>query len=169
MERAIIEQIDGEMVVTDLWNKAMPFIRYRNGDSVEFFDHSCTCGRKLPLMKVRGRKNDIIITKKGIISPTFLMHHGIGLVGPDRIKERNFKSGIRAVQYIQKINSILVVNIVRNNWCSDREIDSFIKTLKKFMIGLELKINFVDDIQKTKKMKRSFIINEDKELLQKYI
>ena len=65
MERAIIENIDGEMVVTDLWNRAMPFIRYKNGDSVTFLDKKCSCGRELPLIKVKGRDNDIIITKKG--------------------------------------------------------------------------------------------------------
>ena len=64
MERAIIEEINGEMIVTDLWNMAMPFIRYRNGDSVKFLNKKCSCGRELPLIRVKGRTNDIIITNK---------------------------------------------------------------------------------------------------------
>lgn len=162
MERAIIEEIDREMIVTDLWNMAMPFIRYRNGDSVKFLNKKCSCGRELPLMKVKGRTNDIIITNKGVITPTFLMHEGIGY------DKENFKSGIRTVQYIQKPDDILEVNIIKNSWCTSDEIERFKKTLGKFTANLKIVINFVDDISKTKKMKRAFIINEDKELLKKY-
>jgi glycosyltransferase involved in cell wall biosynthesis/phenylacetate-coenzyme A ligase PaaK-like adenylate-forming protein/MoaA/NifB/PqqE/SkfB family radical SAM enzyme len=166
MERAIIEEVNGRMIVTDLWNLAMPFIRYENGDSVQFLDKKCSCGRQLPLIKVKGRTNDIIITPKGVITPTFLMHHGIGLVGVDKQKP-NFRSGFRAVQYIQKPGNILEVNIVNNSWCTSQDIDNFKKDLDEFMGGLRININFVNEIPKTKKGKTSFIINEDKDLLAK--
>lgn len=166
MERAIIEDIDGEMIVTDLWNKAMPFIRYKNGDFVKFINKKCSCGRELPLLSVKGRDNDFLITKRRIISPTFLMHHGMGLVGVDR-SSANFRSGIRAIQYVQKPGYILEINIVKNPWCTAKEIEYFRADLSEFTDDMELKINFVDDIPKTKKGKRSFIINEDKELLKK--
>lgn len=169
MERAIIEEINGEMIVTDLWNMAMPFIRYRNGDSVKFMNKKCSCGRELPLMRVKGRTNDIIITNNGVITPSFLIHHGIGLVGVDKKDKRDFKSGIRTVQYIQKPNGILEVNLVKNPWCTSGDIEDFKKTLSPFTDNLKVVINFVDDVSKTKKMKRAFIINEDKELLKKYM
>jgi len=162
MERAIIENINGEMIVTDLWNKAMPFIRYKNGDAITFLDKKCKCGRTLPLIKVRGRANDIIISKSGPISPTFLMFHGIGYAKTD------FRSGIRAVQYIQKSGYFLKINIVKNNWCTNETIQTFKKKLLEITHNMQLQINFVEDIPKTKKGKRSFIINEDKELLRKW-
>ncbi|MCK5723887.1 MAG: phenylacetate--CoA ligase family protein [Gammaproteobacteria bacterium] len=167
MERAIIEDIDGEMIVTDLWNKAMPFVRYRNGDSIRFLNKKCSCGRELPLIKVKGRTNDIIITRQGLLSPSFLIHHGIGLVGADK-KKTNFISGIRAVQYIQKPGYILEINIVRNPWCTAKSIADFENTLRGFIKDMEIKINFVEDIPSSKKGKRNFIINEDKELLKKW-
>ena len=167
MERAIIEEVQGKMIVTDLWNLAMPFIRYENGDSVQFLDEKCTCGRQLPLIKVKGRTNDIIITPKGVITPTFLMHHGIGLVGVDK-KNSNFRSGFRAVQYVQKSGNVLDVNIVKNGWCTNLDIENFKRDLNEFMGGLQVNINFVNEIPKTKKGKTSFIINEDKELLARF-
>ena len=163
MERAIIEEINGEMIITDLWNMAMPFIRYRNGDSVRFLDKKCSCGRELPLVRAKGRNNDIIITNKGVITPSFLMHEGIGY------DKEDFKSGIRTVQYIQKPNGVLEVNMVKNSWCTSNEIERFKEKLSPFTANLKIDINFVDDISKTKKMKRAFIINEDKELLKKYL
>jgi len=168
MERAIIEDVDGEMVVTDLWNRAMPFIRYKNGDSVKFLNKKCSCGRELPLISVKGRKNDFLITKEGIISPSFLIHHGIGLVGVDK-KKYKFKNGIRAVQYVQEPGFILEVNIVKNKWCKEEEIVGLKNILSEITYGMEIKINFVKDIPARKKGKRAFIINEDKELLRKTI
>lgn len=167
MERAVIQDIDGEMIVTDLWNKAMPFIRYKNGDTVKFIDKKCSCGRELPLITVKGRSNDFLITKKGIISPRVLTHHGIGLVGVDR-STSNFRSGIRAVQYVQKPGYILEINIVKNPWCTTEEIESFKTDLSQFTDDMKLKINFVEDIPTSKQGKRACIINEDEELLKKW-
>ncbi|MFA7682334.1 MAG: hypothetical protein WCX61_04880 [Candidatus Peribacteraceae bacterium] len=164
MERAIIEDVDGEMIVTDLWNTALPFIRYQNGDAVRFLTERCLCGRALPLIAVRGRANDFIITKTGVISPSFLLHHGIGLVGVDKNKN-DFKDGIRAVQYVQKPGYVLEVNVVKNSWCSSDEIERFKKGLAQIATGMEIRINFVQDIPATKAGKRSFIVNEDSVLL----
>lgn len=161
MERSIIEEIDGEMIVTDLWNKAMPFIRYRNGDSVTFLHKECSCGRKLPLIKVKGRTNDTIITPKGPVGATYLMMRAIRY-------DKQHRSGIRAVQYIQKPNYKLLVNIVKNEWCSDREMAEYQRDLRKLVPKMKIRFNFVDDIPTTKKGKRSFIINEDKLLLRKW-
>jgi len=167
MERAVIEEIDGEMIVTDLWNKAMPFIRYRNGDAVNFLTKSCSCGRELPLIEVKGRTNDILISPNGPISPSFLVHHGMGLITVDRNEDR-FRSGIRTVQYIQKPHYVLQINIVKNPWCTDFEIAQFEKDLKSFAPGMEIQMTFMDDIPATAKGKRSFIINEDKKLLEEW-
>lgn len=164
MERAIIEEFEGEMIVTDLWNLAMPFIRYRNGDSVQFLDKKCSCGRHLPLIKVKGRTNDIIITPENVVSPTFIMVHGIG--GYMESKQ-DFRPGIHAVQYVQKTNYRLEINIIRNPWCSETEIVNFKEKLARILTGMELKISFVEDLPKTAKGKRQFIVNEDKDLLRK--
>lgn len=168
MERAIIEDVKSRMIVTDLWNYAMPFIRYENGDTVRFLDKKCTCKRQLPLIKVKGRTNDILITPKGIITPSFLVHHGIGLVGADR-STPDFRSGIRAIQYVQKPGNILCVNIVKNSWCTNATIEKLKEDLDEFMTGLKIEINYMNDLPKTRRGKRSFIINEDKELLGRYL
>lgn len=167
MERAVIEDIDGEMVVTDLWNRAMPFIRYRNGDAVIFLNKECDCGRKLPLIKVKGRTNDVLITTAGLVSPTYIMHHGIGIMGIGGTRH-NFRSGIRTVQYVQRPHYVLDVNIVKNPWCTEDEIRSFRIKIDEIVRGMEVRLNFVDEIPGTAKGKRQFIINEDKELLKKY-
>jgi phenylacetate-CoA ligase len=60
----------GEVVVTNLWNKAMPFIRYKLGDIGVVSDEVCTCGRTLPLMDVvEGRLDDFIVLPSGRIIP----------------------------------------------------------------------------------------------------
>ena len=161
MERAIIEEIDGEMIVTGLWNTAMPFIRYRNGDAVTFLQKECSCGRKLTLIKVKGRKNDIIITPKGPVGATFFMMRAIRY-------DANFRSGIRMAQYIQKPHYKLTINIVKNTGCTNREVEEFKRDILKITPGMNITIKFVHDIPTSKKGKRSFIINEDKQLLRKW-
>jgi len=166
MERAIIEDVDGEMIVTDLWNKALPFIRYRNGDAVTFLDRKCSCGRQLPLITVKGRTNDILISKEGPISPTYVLHSWYD--GSQYDNTNDFRLGFRAIQYTQQKNYLLIVNVVKNPGCTAEMIDNFEKQLRKTFMSMTYQINFVNDIPTTSRGKRSFIINEDKELLKKW-
>lgn len=56
----------GNIVTTDLMNKAMPFIRYKVEDMGIPLDKNCPCGRGLPLMgKVTGRIADFLIKPDG--------------------------------------------------------------------------------------------------------
>lgn len=56
----------GLVVVTDLLNKAMPFIRYRLEDMAEVATRPCSCGRGLPtLRKVVGRTADFLKRRDG--------------------------------------------------------------------------------------------------------
>jgi phenylacetate-CoA ligase len=57
----------GEVVVTDLHNRAMPFIRYANGDVASFAaGGTCPCGRTLPrLAEVEGRVTETLTDAAG--------------------------------------------------------------------------------------------------------
>jgi phenylacetate-CoA ligase len=51
----------GRCVITNLWNRSMPFVRYDNGDLIALDDKSCPCGRVYPLIQsVDGRTGDIL-------------------------------------------------------------------------------------------------------------
>jgi len=56
----------GEIVLTELHSYAMPFIRYRLGDTVIPSDEKCTCGLASPLLAhIEGRLEDMIETPDG--------------------------------------------------------------------------------------------------------
>ena len=60
----------GRVVITDLHNYGMPFIRYLNGDIAELNNRKCSCGRGLQMMSsVNGRELDIIRTPDGRAVP----------------------------------------------------------------------------------------------------
>jgi phenylacetate-CoA ligase len=55
----------GEVVVTDLNNRAMPLVRYQLGDFASVGD-SCPCGRALPVLKaICGRAYDFVLAPDG--------------------------------------------------------------------------------------------------------
>ncbi len=60
--------VTGPLLVTDLCNRAMPLIRYRNGDHATLSDRACPCGRGLPLLeRVEGRDADYVVTPAGAL------------------------------------------------------------------------------------------------------
>lgn len=51
----------GPAVITNLWNRSMPFIRYENGDQIALAKEPCACGRVYPVISsVYGRTGDIL-------------------------------------------------------------------------------------------------------------
>lgn len=58
--------VEGEVVVTDLWNTVFPLLRYRMGDRSAIREDRCACGISLPLMDaVQGRLVDVLRSPGG--------------------------------------------------------------------------------------------------------
>jgi phenylacetate-CoA ligase len=57
---------EGELVVTSLYMKTMPLIRYRPGDRVVLDPEPCACGCGFPRLKsIQGRLDDFLILPNG--------------------------------------------------------------------------------------------------------
>lgn len=95
-ESVILEVIDedgsptepgkiGRVVVTDLHNFIMPFIRYETGDMAEL-GHSCPCGRGLPVLnRIYGRTRNFIRLESGArLFPYMLGQHDLSKMAPVR-------------------------------------------------------------------------------------
>ncbi|MEG3658750.1 phenylacetate--CoA ligase family protein [Arenibacter palladensis] len=66
MENVIIEEEDGEILVTNLLSRSFPIIRYKLGDSIKLADSEfkCTCGRShAVILDIQGRLGEKIIGK----------------------------------------------------------------------------------------------------------
>ena len=66
-ERVIIETNNNdELIITDLDNYSMPFIRFWNADQAEFGDNRCSCGRQSKIIKkIIGRTSDHVVGTGG--------------------------------------------------------------------------------------------------------
>lgn len=68
MENVIVEEINGNAIVTNLCSHSFPIIRYKLGDAIELADkeYRCTCGREHRVLKsVIGRVGKTIIGERG--------------------------------------------------------------------------------------------------------
>ena len=93
----------GKIVVTDLMNYAMPFVRYNVEDVGIPVDRACSCGRGLPLMgKVAGRIADFLLKKDGTKVA------GISLIENTLTKI----AGIDQMQIVQHTINDFTINIV---------------------------------------------------------
>jgi len=71
-------------IVTSLWNRAMPFIRYRNEDCGGLLEGGCDCGSNFPLMQLDiARVNDNFVFPGGRVVHglrfTYLMYGSEGI------------------------------------------------------------------------------------------
>ncbi len=100
----------GEIVVTDLINNVMPFIRYRTGDLGVLSAEPCSCGRGLPVLSsVEGRVSELIVGPNG----KYYSCQSPRLFGADI-------PGIAQMQVIQSELTSLEVKIVPDgNWTDD--------------------------------------------------
>jgi phenylacetate-CoA ligase len=81
MENLLVETAEGagqgpsKLLITDLHNLGMPFIRYEIGDAGSLREGVCSCGRGLALMSVEGNARDMLRTASGrMVSGGFFPH-----------------------------------------------------------------------------------------------
>lgn len=51
---------DGPVLLTVLWSRTLPLLRYRLEDTVSVDRDPCTCGRRSPRLKVHGRARELL-------------------------------------------------------------------------------------------------------------
>lgn len=146
----------GYITLTDLYNYAMPFIRYDSGDVGIPSNERCPCGRGLPLMEsVEGRITDYLMKKDGSLIS--------GMPLTDIFEDIEAKKENKILQYliIQETKEKIVVKIVKGINYNQNDEDYIVREIRGH-IGFEVKIdvNYVDKIPTTKANKRRFIISK---------
>ena len=125
----------GEIIVTDLHNYSMPIIRYRLGDVVRLGDHSCSCGRGLPLVKdISGRISDIIVTPDGRRVETLLFYYVLC-----DLQTRG--GGIKKLQVVRKARADYVIRLVRDENYRESDLE-FVKGHVRQRLGGEVRIQY---------------------------
>jgi len=121
----------GHIVVTDLFNLGMPFIRYRIEDVGTPLEGRCGCGRSLPLMdSLGGRVTDFLITPEGVkVSGASVTIALIANV-----------PGLAQAQFIQHESASLTMKVVRRDTFNEESL-TFLKTELPKYFGPSMKVN----------------------------
>ena len=140
----------GELLVTQLNNYAMPFIRYRIGDIGRLSDEVCPCGNQLPILgELLGRSTATFRTKSGA-----LIHGGYFT------QQFYSLTGVSQFQLIQETLERCTLKLVINSAWRDATRHHIIQKIRE-ALGAEVTVNveFVADIPLPSSGKREFTIS----------
>ncbi len=148
-DQAVAEGQEGDVVITDLTNTGMPFIRYRNGDRAVAASGKCACGRGLPrLARITGRRLDVLTTPDGQQLP--------GEFFPHILKEF---PAVQRYQVVQDEPSHVTVRMIAPGW-SDADAARLGREVSAVAGGsLEVRVEQVDDIPLTAAGKLKVVVN----------
>lgn len=127
----------GEILITDMTNRAMPLIRYRIMDAATPFAGICSCGRGLARMEIQeGRVTDFIVTPAGMaVSGVALATYVVPAI-----------PGLRKAQFVQESVLRITANIVAGDDNVQATIDLLLRKLREFLgTDMEITIRVVKD------------------------
>jgi phenylacetate-CoA ligase len=141
----------GNIVVTNLNNYAMPFIRYCIEDIGAWrIEQVCPCGRMLPMLElIQGRRVDMFKTKDGrtvwggLASPLFAI------------------KGVKQFQVVQKSLDLVLIRIVKEGELDSAKLDAIEQTIKAGMGNdVEVRFEFPDKMSILNSGKYRYAISE---------
>jgi len=142
----------GDVVVTDLHNYGMPFIRYVNGDVATMSPRArCECGRGLrKLQHVEGRRVDTLRDAAGTPIPglifMWMMHGQEGV--------------IRQYQLLQRRSGAVEMRVVRGRDWSEERFAKTTEQIAERLRGLPFQVIVVDAILPDRSGKRRPVMVE---------
>jgi phenylacetate-CoA ligase len=141
----------GQVIITDLFNRAMPLIRYKIGDMATASNgRICDCGNPLPLIeKLLGRDRDIILDSYGNPKPGYLF--------TEVILDMNLSAQF---QVVQPAKDSLVVKIVKENIAG---LDvAKLKVEFQEIVGplVNIEFNFVTEIPRDPSGKYGYVVSK---------
>jgi phenylacetate-coenzyme A ligase PaaK-like adenylate-forming protein len=148
----------GELVVTCLFNYAMPLIRYRIGDIGAWAERPCACKRPWRLLSsIAGRVTDVMIRDDGgVVVPEYLIHL-VGVVLQ--------ASWIRQYQIVQEAMNDVHVRV--STWDSTPRPGAYdaqtseIRDKLQIVLGprCQITFDFVDDIEPGPSGKYRYVVS----------
>lgn len=145
---------EGAFLITDLDNKAMPLIRYRNGDAGQLAAPGCPCGRMLGrILRIDGRVNDMLLTTMGAKLS--------GVIATHLFRSINH---VESYQVVQRVPGQATVRIVRGPGYDPAAEEPKVYSIfrKHLGEGSQVAIEYVTSIAKTPAGKARFVINKYK-------
>ncbi len=140
----------GRIIVTDLYNKAFPMIRYDTGDVAKLVRPEVGFPYFMDLL---GRRMDLIYDTKGEVVSPFLL-----------CRTMRLSKGIEQWQFVQKSDTEYIIKISvtegHTKPTCEKEIISFRQTLGE---DAKISVEYVDEIPVMNSLKRKLIVS----LLQK--
>lgn len=148
-------ELQNEIITTDLSNFSMPFIRYRTGDIGIPGEESCACGRGLPLIrKIEGRIINLVMRSDGALVS--------GLPLTDIFEEIQLEcNAIQEYQIVQERDRSIFVNIVKGEEFSSIHEERISKEFRQYL-GKDIELHFIysSNIPATKAGKRLYVISK---------
>ena len=141
----------GELLITQLNNYAMPFIRYRIGDIGRLSEEFCPCGNQLPVLaELLGRSTATFRTKTGT-----LIHGGY-------FTQQFYNlEGVSQFQLIQETLDRCVLKLVINaQWREATRVLLIQKIQSALGADVAVKIEYVKEIPPPASGKREFTISK---------
>lgn len=137
----------GRVVVTDLFNYGMPFIRYDTGDLAIVTREGAYFKTSTVFKSIEGRKMDVLRDTKGNVISGFSIHH------------LESYPEIRQFQFVQQSSTEYCINLVVSQQPLKKEFE-IIKYFKDFLgYDADIEIAYVDEIPKLNSGKRKLIVN----------
>jgi phenylacetate-CoA ligase len=137
----------GEVVITDLNNYCLPFIRYRIGDLAVAVDQSkpCACGRGLPLIgAIEGRVQSIIIGTDGRYVPGTFFAHLL----------KDYDHAVRLFQVEQERPGHIFFRVVKGGRYSDETLQEILAVFREYLGDIQIEVSFVDNVELIRTGKR---------------
>ena len=140
---------DGRLIITNLYNSSMPFIRYEMGDRGTMMKSGhCQCGFNGPVMRLtEGRFENFIVLPDGKEITPRIMYEVVNSAFPHDTPGWNMIEAIRTFQIIQEANDLIVVKVVPGPAYSEslwRAVEDNIRNLHPAM---RLEVVIVGDLR----------------------
>lgn len=147
----------GEVLTTDLWNRVMPIIRYRQGDLAARPEHrECECGVGFRAMDaLEGRRDEAFISPvRGLISPGVLLE-----LTENHLDYDDGLAEYRVTQLGERDIELLLVPRAGHR-IGDEVVPRFTAALEReFGTTLNLTAKIVDALDVSERKKRRVLIN----------
>ena len=142
----------GSIVVTDLTNYGMPFIRYKVGDVGILSEKNCSCGRSFPILQsIEGRAADYIVTPEGKYISGISLTENFAMLLPE----------IKQLQIVQDRKDHLILRVVKsNNYKKETEIKIQALFNDRFGLAMTYELEYLNMIPQEPSGKYRFCISK---------